>query len=105
MSTTSLVERPTSSEVVYYTNPVPVKYLFGVNNDTVKNYKDLFNSFEDSISYIKELEKNGWEYDWEQSDQWLHFSHTDRNVAIAELGIDTVLEQEQNWADNEEDND
>lgn len=78
-----------------YLNAIPVKALFGVWGDDVRTYSDLIQYLEGKIDYIRDLERDGWEFDWQQSRDWLIFHHSDRTVAIDHLGLENVLDDEQ----------
>ena len=80
-----------------YTHSIPVKALFSVYSEKVKTFTDLIAFLNSKIDYIKELEAAGWKFDYEQSCDWLHFTHTNRSIALEELGEDGVYFEEENY--------
>ena len=97
---TTIPERHPKLEGMTYVNSIPVKALFYVDNDRVKSYADLVDFFASRIECIKQYERDGWVFDHEQSNDWIHFVHSDRDVAIEELGVEYVLDDEQSFLEH-----
>ena len=94
---TTVPERDPKLAGMEYTNSIHVKALFYVDHNEVKSYSDLIDFFTSRIEFIKQYERDGWIFEHEQSCDWIHFSHSDRNVVIEELGLESVLCEEQSF--------
>lgn len=91
------------TEGMVYENLIPIKGLCSID-ESVKSFEDLSDHFLDISKWIKKLEADGWTFNPNAccDGTWVCFEHTDRNVAVNELGEEYVQSLEESWLENEE---